>query len=85
MSYRFIDRERIPSPVTLWCQVLAVPRSGYYAWRQRGESPRAIENKRLLERIRSIYPAPKNGMVALVSMMRCNTRACGADATASHA
>jgi hypothetical protein len=37
MSYRFIDRERIPSPVTLWCQVLAVPRSGYLPWRQRGE------------------------------------------------
>jgi putative transposase len=45
--------------VTLLCQVLAVPRSGYYAWRQRGESPRAIENKPLLERIRSIYTRSK--------------------------
>jgi hypothetical protein len=44
MRYRFIERERIHYPVTLLCQALAVPRSGYYAWRQRGESPRAIEN-----------------------------------------
>jgi hypothetical protein len=86
MRYRFIEWERIHYPVTLLCQALAVPRSGYYAWRQRGESPRAIENQRRLERIRLIYTrSKKNGMVALVSMMRCNTRACGADATASHA
>ncbi|MBT4980222.1 MAG: hypothetical protein HOL51_28745 [Gemmatimonadetes bacterium] len=55
MRYRFIERERVHYRVTVLCHVLAVPRSEYYAWRQRGESPRAIENRHLLERIRLIY------------------------------
>ena len=59
MRYRFIERERVHYPVTVLCHVLAVPRSGYYAWRVRGESRRARDNRHLLERIRMIYTRSK--------------------------
>ncbi len=59
MSYRFIERERIHYPVTVLCHVLAVPRSGYYAWRERGESRRTRDNQQLLEQIRTIYTRSK--------------------------
>lgn len=34
---------------------MGVGRSGYYAWRKRGKSNRAIENERLIKRIREIF------------------------------
>ena len=37
------------------CAVLAVSRSGYYAWRARQPSIRQKENEELLERIRAIH------------------------------
>lgn len=37
------------------CRCLNVSRSGYYAWKGREPSPRAIENDALLEEIRSLH------------------------------
>jgi transposase InsO family protein len=37
------------------CRTLSVSRSGYYSWRQRPESRRAIENRRLDAHIKAIY------------------------------
>lgn len=37
------------------CRVLDVARSGYYAWKQRGESPRDKENRRLDADIQRLY------------------------------
>src|SRR5439155_3895138 len=37
------------------CRQLRVARSGYYAWCRRTESPRAIENRRLLVHIRAAH------------------------------
>jgi putative transposase len=37
------------------CRVLSVSRSGYYSWRRRPESRRAIENRRLDAHIKAIY------------------------------
>ena len=37
------------------CEVLSVSPSGYYAWRKRPPSLRAVENKRLLNRMREIH------------------------------
>ena len=39
------------------CRVLRVQRSGYYAWLKRPLSDRALEDQRLLERIRGFYIA----------------------------
>lgn len=37
------------------CRVLGVSRSGFYAWRRRGRSARAEENRLLLARIRALH------------------------------
>ena len=41
------------------CRVFSVSRSGYYRWRGRPESRRAIENRRLDARIKTIYEKSK--------------------------
>lgn len=55
MRYRFIEDHAAEHRVTALCRVLRVSRSGYYAWKDRPESPRAIENRGLLARIRAIH------------------------------
>ena len=37
------------------CRVLDVTRSGYYAWKRRGESPRDEENRRLDADLQRLY------------------------------
>ncbi len=41
--------------VQMMCEVLSVSPSGYYAWRKPPPSHRAVENKRLLGRMREIH------------------------------
>src|SRR4051812_27303901 len=55
MRFRFIEQHARTYPVRLMCRVLEVSASGYYAWRSRPESPRAVDNRRLLETIRRIH------------------------------
>jgi len=43
------------SRVRTMCRVLGVSPSGYYAWKNRPPSPRAVDNERLLSRIREIH------------------------------
>lgn len=59
MKYAFIHSHRSAFGVGKMCRVLAVSRSGYYGWRQRGESPRARENHRLLTYIHRTYEASR--------------------------
>lgn len=44
MRYRFIQAEKAHYPVGLLCQLLAVARSGFYAWCRRPTSARATES-----------------------------------------
>jgi hypothetical protein len=48
MRFRFIEQHARAYPVRLMCRVLQVSPSGYYAWRSRPESSRALANRRLL-------------------------------------
>ena len=41
--------------MTLMCQVLKVTRSGFYAWCQRGKSPRQERREALLEQIQAVH------------------------------
>lgn len=41
----------------MMCWVLKIARAGYYAWLHEPESGRTIEDKRLLQLIRSSYEA----------------------------
>jgi putative transposase len=44
-------------PVRMMCRLLRVSPSGYYAWRHRAPSSRAVANARLVEAIRTLHAA----------------------------
>jgi putative transposase len=53
--YRFIAAERAHYAVAQLCRVLQVAPSGFYAWRHRPPSRRALANAALTEQIRTIH------------------------------
>ena len=55
MSFGFVDEHRHLWPVRTICAVLGISTSGYYAWRRRPESRRAVENRSLLAEIRRMH------------------------------
>jgi transposase InsO family protein len=55
MRFRCIEDQRGSWPVRVLCETLEVSASGYYAWRGRPESPRAVANRALLADIRRIH------------------------------
>ena len=55
MKYAFIQAHRPQYRLTRLCEVLGVSPSGYYDWRDRPESTRACENRRLTEKIRHYH------------------------------
>ena len=59
MKYRCIDANRGDFALGLMCRVLSVSRSGYYAWRARGQSKRRRSDHEVLQKIREIHAASK--------------------------
>jgi putative transposase len=55
VKFGFVDEHRGVWPVRLMCKALGLSASGYYAWRSRPESRRAIVNRALLDDIRLIH------------------------------
>ncbi len=53
--FRFIRAERANHRISLLCRVLAVSRSGYYAWERRPEPPRRRDDRRLARAIGRIH------------------------------
>ncbi len=51
----FIEEHRQEFDITLMCRLLAVSRSGYYAWRQRQPSAREMADVQLLAEIKKIF------------------------------
>lgn len=64
MKYESIQRCRGQYPVQLMCRCLKVSTSGFYAWSKRDPSRRALENRRLLARIREHHAASDGVMGA---------------------
>jgi putative transposase len=55
VRYAAIREHEAEFAVTLMCRALGVSRSGYYDWRGRAPSERAVANTGLLDRIRQIH------------------------------
>lgn len=55
MKYRMVERCRDAFPFKIMCRHLGVSASGYYDWRGRKPSQRAIDNDRLFKRIQSLH------------------------------
>jgi putative transposase len=55
MTFRLIEAEKAQHPVSLLCSVLGVTRAGYYGWRQRGPSRRALADAELASLIRRVF------------------------------
>ena len=47
MKFQLVDAEKAHFPVSVLCEVLAVSRSGFYAWKTRLASPREKADARL--------------------------------------
>ena len=79
MRYACIDRRRDQYPVRLMCQFLGVSHSGYYAWRGRPESQRAVDDRRLLEDIEGIHAASGGvyGAPKITAELNAQGHACG--------
>lgn len=55
MKFGFVDEHRKVWPVQVMCDALGLSASGYYAWRKRPPSPRAVANAALTQDIRRIH------------------------------
>ena len=55
MRFEFIRSHHSSFSVQRMCRLFGVTRSGYYSWRNRGESKRAKANKELLDEIKRVY------------------------------
>jgi transposase InsO family protein len=65
VKYAFIAEQRAWHSIAMLCRVLGVSRSGYYDWRNRKPSRRALENQKLLEIIRQQHIRTKRALGAL--------------------
>ena len=59
MRFAFIAVERASHTITILCRCLQVTPSGYYAWRQRPESQRARDDRRLTVLVRASFEASR--------------------------
>jgi len=59
VKFAWIQTEKATYPLTKLCRWLGVTRSGFYAWRQRPESPRTREDRRLKVLVRASFAASK--------------------------
>jgi putative transposase len=59
IAYRFVEREKASFPVVTMCRTLGVSPSGYWAWRTRPCSARALSDAELTRRIERIHAASR--------------------------
>lgn len=79
MKYAFIQAHADIATVARFCRLLGVARSGYYAWRTRGESTRRQHDRALLAQIEHIHRASRQAYGAVKTWRELTARgiACG--------
>jgi len=55
VRFHFIDSVKKAYPLCLLCKVMQVSRSGYYSWRNRGQSARDEEREKLIPKVKEIH------------------------------
>lgn len=78
MRFSFIEQHVGAFPVRLMCRVLDVSPSGFYAWRARPESVRAISNRQLLDDVRRLqsHHQGRYGSPRMHAALRAEGRGC---------
>jgi transposase InsO family protein len=73
-------------PIKDICEALRVPRSSYYAWRNRGPSPRQQENERLRKTLEELFVANRSvyGSPRLAVCLQRQGIACSRNRVARH-
>lgn len=56
-KYAFIEAEKAHHSISILCRVMQVSRAGFYDWRTRKPSRRALENARIVKEIEQIHIA----------------------------
>ena len=82
MKYEFIEDHRAVWSATIQCRVLAVSRSGYYAWRKRPVCESSRRRDQLTNRIQAIhatkyhdvYGAPRLQVELIAQGCPCNRK-----------
>jgi hypothetical protein len=59
VKFALIDAEKADFPVVFMCRELGVSRSGYYAWRDRLPSKRAVDTAKLGNEVEAVYAENK--------------------------
>ncbi len=79
MRYKFIREHRDEFRVKRMCPLLGVTRAGYYAWRPDEMGPRALENKALVEQIRTEFKNSRKtyGSPRIQIALQCKGIVCG--------
>src|SRR5208337_2927893 len=57
LKYKFIMEQSYEFPVSRICQIMNVSKSGYYAWITTPKGSRALENEKIVEKIRYFHDA----------------------------
>ena len=52
-----IDAEKANYPIAWMCRLLGVPRSSFYAWRNRAETATAARRRELAVQVRRVFEA----------------------------
>lgn len=79
MKYRFIRAQQGRFRVRAMCRVLGVSHGGFYDWCRRPASRRQVDNRRLLDRIRTVHEASRGnaGAVKTWQALRAQGETCG--------
>lgn len=79
MKFHVVEDCRDAWPVQALCQVLGISTAGYYAWRSRPDSKRAVENRALLADIRQAHAdsGGRYGSLRVHAVLRAHGRRVG--------